>query len=743
MAMVRSSGVRQGVFAFIAGCFSLSAQGAGSELVAYFPEWGVYQQPYLVRNLVTSGASSRITVLNYAFAIPAPGPDGDVVCTLNDPEAAYLQAYSAGMAVDNEADTGTLRGHFNQLRKLKQIAPNVKILVALGGWTGSVWFSDAAIDAPSRQAFVNSCIKLFLDGNLPVVNGMGGAGSAAGIFDGFDIDWEYPITGGDTGVHHSASDDVNLTALLAEFRAQLNAWEAEHRASPRLLTMAVPASDFRGQNYQINLDQQYVDWFNLMSYDFHGTWENSTGHLTNLLSSADDPSSDAFKMSLDATVRLYRDVYGVPVNKLVGGAAFYGRGWKNVSSSNNGLYQSGQAASGVYEAGANYWRDLAPLAGQDYSWFWDDKALAAWLYSPGAATFWTLDDPQSLALKSRYAKAYGLRGMMLWEISGDDAGGSLLAALHTGNPGAEVPGTSNVSGPTVAITRPADCAISLQGFNQVVNATAGAGTAQVGFFANGPHSLGFDNRGPWSWAWFNLPAGDHELVAVATDNNGDYRLSSPVRLTVYGADSGVDLWQTGVTYTTGDEVFYEGCIYASKRTHVGSRVRLPTSDRYWTLVTCSDCGGGGGGGNGQPPTVDLISPANGASFTAPASISLSATAGDTDGTINRVDFYQSTTLLFSDTVSPYGFTWSNVAAGSYTLRAVAVDNQGNTAEDSVSVTVFTAGGCSLPAWNSTTTYLQGALVQHKGIKWKAKRESVGVEPGTNPAKWTNLGTCTT
>jgi chitinase len=281
----------------------------------------------------------------------------------------------------------------------------------------------------------------------------------------------------------------------------------------------------------------------------------------------------------------------------------------------------------------------------------------------------------------------------------------------------------------------------MAGFNQVINANASATAVQVEYFANGPSSLGFDNRAPWSWAWFNLPAGGHEVTAVATDQAGSFTLSAPVRLTVYGEDSGVRLWQTGVTYAAGDEVFYEGCIYAAKRLHVGSRVRLPSSDRYWSLVTCSDCGGGGGG-SGGPPTVTLTSPADGATFVAPASINLAATASDTGGSIVRVEFYQGTTLLFTDTLTPYAYSWTGVPVGNYTIDAKAVDNQGNTATDSASITVVVAGTCTLAHWVSDITYPQGALVQHKGIKWKAKRESQGVEPGTSPAKWTNLGTCT-
>jgi len=91
------------------------------------------------------------------------------------------------------------------------------------------------------------------------------------------------------------------------------------------------------------------------------------------------------------------------------------------------------------------------------------------------------------------------------------------------------------------------------------------------------------------------------------------------------------------------------------------------------------------------PSVALTSPANGATFTAPADIALAATAGDTDGTVARVEFYRETTLLGSDTVSPYEFAWNGVAAGSYTLTAKAFDNAGAaTTSVAVSVTVTSA-----------------------------------------------------
>lgn len=712
------------------------------EIIAYFPEWGVYQQPYYVKNIVDSGSAPHLTVLNYAFVVPGPDPvSGDIVCQFDDPVAAYQQVYDAGVSVDGVADdpsdpSQTLFGHFNQFRKLKAVNTDLKILIAIGGWLGSTWFSDAALTPASRTAFVASCINLFINGDLPFSAGAGGPSSAAGIFDGFDIDWEYPITGGAGGTHHNSNDDVNLTALLAEFRSQLDDIDPNF-----LLTTATPGSAFRGDNYQINSDQAHVNWFNIMTYDFHGGWDNKTGHLTNLLTSVNDPSSDAFKLSMDSSVRLYRDTYGVTVDKLVVGAAFYGRGWKNVSNTGDGLYQNGQEAPGIYEDGYNYYSDLLPLLSSGYNLYWDDLALASWLYSPGENIFWTLDDPQSIALKRRYIDAYDLRGGMFWEISGDDDTGSLVSALVSGNPGATF-SLAAAENPSldISISKPLDCSISLEGFNAVINAdSTESDIARVEFFLNGD-SLGFDNRPPWSWAGFNLPAGVHNLTAVLTDSSGNYNTSPPVRLNVYG-NAALELWQTGVSYQVGGRVFYNGCIYEAKRNHVGSRVRLPTSNRYWNLVTCSDCGGGGGDGN-ESPDITIDSPADGAEFSEGDNVNIHATASDMDGTITKVEFYQGGNMLGEDTSSPYEFSWVSVPSGSHEITATAYDNDGATHSVSITIIAVSSGGCTASPWDESNTYNRGDRVQHNGILWQSKRTVQGVEPGTSPSKWTNLGPCT-
>ena len=196
-----------------------------AQIVGYFPEWGVYHQPsYDVKSIVESGAADGLTIINYAFVVPAPAANGTVVCKLDDPVAAYQQLYLSDRSVTGISDTpaSPLRGHFNQLRQLKWV-PDLKVVAAVGGWLGSTWFSDAAATAASRQAFVTSCLELLVDGDLPAVNGAGGPGAAEGIFDGFDLDWEYPVAGGVQGTHHRSGDGDNFTLLLQEFRRQFAA----------------------------------------------------------------------------------------------------------------------------------------------------------------------------------------------------------------------------------------------------------------------------------------------------------------------------------------------------------------------------------------------------------------------------------------------------------------------------------------------------------------------------------------
>jgi hypothetical protein len=122
---------------------------------------------------------------------------------------------------------------------------------------------------------------------------------------------------------------------------------------------------------------------------------------------------------------------------------------------------------------------------------------------------------------------------------------------------------------------------------------------------------------------------------------------------------------------------------------------------------------GSAGGN-TPPTVSITAPANGATYTAPASVTINATAADPGGSVSKVDFYQGATLLGTDTTSPYSYSWTNVAAGSYSLTAKATDNGGAvTTSAAIGITVNAAGGATLlsqgkPVTVSSTEYGTGA-----------------------------------
>lgn len=502
-------------------------QAQTKEIVAYYPEWGAEDLRYLVKNIEQTGAADKITTIMYAFSYPAPdplrGPDslGNIVPMFMDAFEAYQRPYTAEMSVDGVADdtiTQALRGQFNQLKKLKARHPKLKIMMSIGGWTSSAYFSDAALTPASREKFASAVIDRFILGNLPQVNGTGGRGSAAGIFDGIDIDWEYPISGGNTGIHNNPKDNDNLTKLYALLRKKLDG------VRPKLfLTSAVPVAEHLVKNYNMKKDQKYLDWYDLMTYDLRSSWSKITGHHTNLFSTVSPEQPNGMKESMDYAVRYFRDTLEVSQNKLVPGAAFYGRGWITEDTVNCGLYREGKAAGGE---GYSYYSVLSRLTHQGFCYRWDNIAMAPILFNHNSRTFWSFDDEKSAALKSRYVDAYNLRGIMFWEISGDDEKGSLLNAIYSGNvqeDSTKLKAKYEASPLNeIKITSPTGSVKLKKGSSVIITTNASDYAGQiikVEFFADNK-SLGSDAKAPFSWVWFNIPKGKHELKAAATDLRG-------------------------------------------------------------------------------------------------------------------------------------------------------------------------------------------------------------------------------
>jgi chitinase len=409
----------------------------GKEIIGYFIQWGVYRRDYHVKNIVTSGSADILTTINYAFA----GIGDDLQCEILDAYADYEKRYDAAESVDGVADlvSQPLKGSFNQLKKLKAIYPHIRVVISVGGWSDSAKFSDAALPE-NRTAFVSSCIDLFIRGNFDPANGV----VDPGVFDGIDIDWEYPGACGAT-CNHRSEDTENFTALLAEFRTQLDAIDPN-----LLLTIAAPASEHHYSKIELEQVHQYLDWINLMTYDFHGGWEpqGPTNHHANLHASPADPSQPP--MSATTAVQGYL-AGGVPADKLTLGLPFYGHGWTRVPNVDDGLYQpAGGLPRGTWQKGIE---DFEVLEAKGYPGFWDPLAQAHWIYN--GKTFWSYDNADSVAAKMDYINGQELRGVMFWELSGDDPGGTLVSAIGNGLHGVQrdAPQEAGSSGPSAQATQ--------------------------------------------------------------------------------------------------------------------------------------------------------------------------------------------------------------------------------------------------------------------------------------------------
>ncbi|MFE7564243.1 glycoside hydrolase family 18 protein [Kitasatospora sp. NPDC057500] len=403
--------------------------------VGYFTSWGADSSAKRVQE---TGQAGRLTVINYAFGnVSAEG----TCFESNEPGQGdawndYQRAFSAAESVDGVADAPeqALKGHFNQVRKLKAQNPQLKVVISLGGWSWSKYFSDAAATEEARQKFVSSCIDLYMKGDVPQLAGSpeGGAGVAAGVFDGIDVDWEYPGGGGDAGNVVRPEDGRNFTLLMDEFRKQLDELAAERAEGAKgkkkkpdhyLLTAAVAANETVADRLELPELAESVDWLNLMTYDLHGPWEGKgpTNHHSPLYSDPTDP--DARQRSSDKAVDHYAQ-RGLPSQQTVLGTPFYGHGWTGVpAGSRNGLYQ--KATGTVPDL---TYKELNALPGS--TTYVDRDHAASWKYDGN--TFYSFDSAEVLTEKARYARWNDLAGVMVWSLDGDDAQGSAMAALDKG-----------------------------------------------------------------------------------------------------------------------------------------------------------------------------------------------------------------------------------------------------------------------------------------------------------------------
>lgn len=326
---------------------------------------------------------SKLTHINYAFGVIK---NGGVAFNETLPEA------------QSKADIATLL-------KLKKRNPKLKVLISIGGWAGSREFSDVALTPDSRAKFADSAIAFMQQYHL----------------DGIDIDWEFPVHGGDEHNIRRPEDREDYTLLFHALRERLDAVEAK-AGHHYLLTAAIGNNEEFLADTEMGKVAQILDWANIMTYDFSGHWNAYAGHHSPLY---DDPALRRpgvnEKLTVDFIVNATLKA-GVPPEKLVLGMPFYGYSWKQCGPANNGQLQDCLGSGrGTWEDGVLDYSDIeAKLVGKNgFTRYWNEHAKAPYLFNSDTGEFVSYDDAESIDYKVKYLKAHGLGGAMFWEFTGD------------------------------------------------------------------------------------------------------------------------------------------------------------------------------------------------------------------------------------------------------------------------------------------------------------------------------------
>ncbi|PWN44263.1 glycoside hydrolase [Ceraceosorus guamensis] len=332
----------------------------------YFTSWSIYGRGYKPNALPTQ----HLTHIFYAFA-DVKTDSGTVFLT--DPWADVQIPH------DSPASDSDLRGNLGALLRHKRADRTTKVILSVGGWSFSSHFAPVASDPRKRAECVRSAVELLEDH----------------AFDGLDWDWEFP---------ENPQQAADYVSLLREVRYALEN-HAQRKNEPRyLLTVAAPAGEEKLRGLRLQEMDQVLDYWNVMTYDFAGSWDERAGHQATLRGPAP---------SCEATVAAFGR-FGVPPHKLVLGIPLYGRSFLKCGGPGSSFKGVGK---GTHEAGLYDYRAL-PLPGAQEE-----------LHPCGAASCrtsdgeWvTYDTPFTARDKAGYVKWAGLAGAFYWDLSGDAEG---------------------------------------------------------------------------------------------------------------------------------------------------------------------------------------------------------------------------------------------------------------------------------------------------------------------------------
>src|SRR6267143_3649033 len=282
----------------------------------------------------------------------------------------------------------------------------------LGRATAAPHFPRNSGATSPRRRFSDSAIDLFIR-RWP------------GLFDGIDIDWEFPVQGGLKGNVERPADKQNFTLVLAELRRGRD--EQGKRDNHHYeLTIAASARPSEIANIELDRIVPLLDFINVMTYDYHTG--GSIAHFNApLFAAANDPTP---KLTVDASIRAFRDG-GVPAGKLLVGIPFFAKAYGGVPNVNAGLLQPSNGPPRDWKGSDGDWRQLSRtrLLDRHYQRHWESSAQVPWLYDAKSGTWVTYDDPEAVRAKMAYTREHGLGGVVIWELGADD--GRLMRAIAT------------------------------------------------------------------------------------------------------------------------------------------------------------------------------------------------------------------------------------------------------------------------------------------------------------------------
>lgn len=399
------------------------------KIIGYFPEWAYKSEVQGYFN-VSNLQWDSLTHIQYSFGMVDPSTNK---ITFGDKHAAIEEDFKGynlnfkGKPV-NLDPTLPYKGHFNLMQTMKKQYPNVNILMSVGGWGGSRGFYTMLDTDKGIETFANSCVDFIRQYNL----------------NGIDIDFEYSSATGQSG--NPADFDLaeprrktlntRYNVMMKTLREKLDT-AATKDGKKYLLTAAVTASSWVLGGVTSNEFAKYLDFLSIMSYDFHGGWNEYVENLANIYPDPSDRETAQMIMptlSMDWAYRYYRGV--LPPEKIIMGIPYYTRGWQNVQGGTTGLHGSSKTpASGKYNvwgddldndgvlepAGANPLWHVLNLMNSDSNLkkYWDSVGKVPHIWNDKEKVFLSFEDEQSIDARVEYIKNKNLGGALIWVMNGD------------------------------------------------------------------------------------------------------------------------------------------------------------------------------------------------------------------------------------------------------------------------------------------------------------------------------------